>query len=401
MTLQLMGDGAELTAYSTYPPLIAKTVFIPADFSAISSKGIMLKRLRVFPEHLGTKFTVPLTIAQARSLLGRTVYYQCADNETQPIRRSKAAAKRARVQAEDPIYVAYVWGLDPDAKLLKTMEHANEDSGELCRTFQFDDSGAPLPAGIETASLRDGYPPLRKVARFDWVGLVELRLPAGPTKDEIAAEEELARKRKRFAAILAAAPRLFEVGINGDCAFVVGELNLHPPGTTGTVTLENCKAGIWESGYAERDSADDGEFLIWVRWVQAGTIDLNAPASEFVPSESRDHRPLEDNRIWEDKGRISVDGGIAGILARGILAHSSMVSLTGESDAGMQEAYTDMLILSGSENGRYHIPGGISAYTGGDGSFSVQCPRMIRRCSGVESERERKHRRRCLTSRLT
>ncbi|KJA29720.1 hypothetical protein HYPSUDRAFT_60581 [Hypholoma sublateritium FD-334 SS-4] len=263
MSLQLIGDGAELTAHSTYHPLIAKTMFIPADFSVITTKGLMLKRLRVPPEHLGTKFTFPLTLDQARSLLGRTVYYQCVDDENQPVRRSKAAAKLAKVKAEDPIYIAYVWGLDPDARLLKTMEHANEDSGELCRTFQFDASGAPLPVEFESASLSNGYPPLRKVAQFDWIGLVELPLPTGPSKEQIAAEEALNRKRKRFASILAAAPRLFEVGIDGDCSFVVGELNLRPPGAAGTVTVENCKAGIWESGYAERDDGDDGEFLIW------------------------------------------------------------------------------------------------------------------------------------------
>ncbi|KAF8956728.1 hypothetical protein BDZ97DRAFT_1925270 [Flammula alnicola] len=144
----------------------------------------------------------------------------------------------------DPVYLAFVWGLDLEAKIIKTFEFSDQGIGELCRTFQFDDSQTSV--ALSPQNLPNDYPALRKVAKFDWMGLVELPVASPPSEDAVAAKEELLRKRKRFSNILAAAPSLFEIGIGGDCAIVVGELTLHPPGSPGSVTIENCKRGIWE-----------------------------------------------------------------------------------------------------------------------------------------------------------
>lgn len=371
-SLQFMGDGVELTAHSTYPPLIARTLLLPktSSYSMITTSSIQLRRLRISPTLLEARLAFPLTADQARSLLGRTVFYQSADPEVQTRERRLPHNKRRKVEPElDPVYLAYVWGLDLDARIIKTVEFAKEDSGELCRTFKFDDSETPLPTFLQSTSLPEDYPLLRKVATFDWIGLVKLPMPTPPSEDAEATKKEVERKRKRFSDILAAAPPLFEIGIEGDRALVIGDLMIHPPGSSGTATVENCKVGIWESGYREMEGPNDTEFLIWIQWIRSGTIDLTAPASAFSRPQTEEPTPLPSDLAWEDQGWVSTDAGVAAIVSRGILRPSSTVALTGKSD---YEGFLERLVLSGSEDGRYHIPGGISSYTGGDVSFLVQ-----------------------------
>jgi hypothetical protein len=372
-SVQFIGDGVELTAArSTYPPLIARTLLLPkkSSYSMITTSSIQLRRLRISPTLLEARLAFPLTADQARSLLGRTVFYQSADPEVETTKVRLPHNKRRKVEPElDPVYLAYVWGLDLDARIIKTVEFANEDSGELCRTFKFDDSETPLPTFLQPTSLPEDYPPLRKVATFDWIGLVKLPMPTPPSEDVEATKKEIVRMRKRFSDILAAAPPLFEIGIEGDRALVIGDLMIHLPGSSGTVTVENCKVGIWESGYREMEGPNDMEFLIWVQWIRSGTIDLTAPASAFSRSQTEEPTPLPSDLTWENQGWVSTDAGVAAIVSRGTLRPSSMVALTGKSD---YEGFLARLVLSGSEDGRYHIPGGISSYTGGDGSFLVQ-----------------------------
>ncbi|KAF9480710.1 hypothetical protein BDN70DRAFT_877280 [Pholiota conissans] len=368
--LQFMGNGAELIAHSTYPPLISGTLLLPQNFRIITTSSILLRRLRIAPTLLGEKLAFPLTSTQARSLLGRTVFYQSPDPDVQTRVRPLPHNKRRKVEAElAPVYMAFVWGIDLEAKIIKTVEFTNDISGELIRTFKFDESAIPLPTFLQPDPLPDDYPPLLKVATFDWIGLVELSTPVPPSEDVEAIRKAIERKRKRFSDILAAAPPFFEIGIEGDRALVVGDLNLNSPGTPGTITVQGCKLGIWESGYREMEGPNDAELLIWVQWIKPGAIDLSAPPSTFSRPRTAKPTPLASNIAWEDQGWVSTDAATMAIIAHGILQPSSVEAIAGERD---YEGYLERLVLSGSEDGRYHIPGGISSYTGGDGSFLVQ-----------------------------
>jgi hypothetical protein len=176
----------------------------------------------------------------------------------------------------------------------------------------------------------------------------------------------------RLASILkiaAKSPR-FEVGIGGDCTILAGEIALHgvQESDNSVFTLiqeiENCKPGIWQGG---RDT-DGDEFVIWVCWVREGSIDLTQPVENFVvePQGGVDVKAL----AWTEVSTVSVDGGTMSVLARGVTSPEAIQALTGNDD-GDVEGFVECIVLHGAEEDSFHIPGGVSSYTGGDGGFRV------------------------------
>ncbi|KZS89651.1 hypothetical protein SISNIDRAFT_489073 [Sistotremastrum niveocremeum HHB9708] len=384
-SLLFVGDGSELTARTTGPSLtIAKDIFVPGDFMSLGFGWKSLytathQRGRV-PEALvptSERITIPMSEEQAKTLLGRTVIYRLEDPEPPaPVLSereiARAAKKRKRepkkiAERPPPLYCAFVWGLavQADGKriLLKTFEFS-EDS-EIGRTFDVG-SMASLPA-----SLPSGYPELKKTAVPEWIGLLQPILGAKEEEKrrKKAAAETQARK-ERLRAILASAPASFEVGIGGDNSMVIGELTLHPPGSWGCITVDGCKAGIWESGVRHHDQP--GGFSIWVQWVRDGTIDLYQAVSAFKTQAQDASQASLSVATWESVGSVPVDGGSVSILAKGILSAYPKQAIYGDPNLE-QASWIEILTLSGWESGRYHIPGGISSGTGGDGSFDVQC----------------------------
>ncbi|KAF8969317.1 hypothetical protein BDZ97DRAFT_1915283 [Flammula alnicola] len=120
------------------------------------------------------------------------------------------------------------------------------------------------------------------------------------------------------------------------------------------------------------DACLEARMGIWVRWLKPERIGLIALASGFHRTDENEPRGSRFTELsWEHQGSVSFDSDTAYIISRGILGQKLMVQFTGRSDDGMREAFLQRLILSGSEDGRY-IPGGISSYMEGDGTFSVQ-----------------------------
>lgn len=386
-TLLFAGDGSELTAQTKSPTLtIAKDVFIPDDFMSVGFGWTSLytethRRSRV-PKALAPieeRLTIPMNEAQAKTLLGRTVLYRLEDPAApEPVlseREIARAAKRRKrepkkvVEKPPPVYCAFVWGLDvqDDGKriLLKTFEFSEE--GELGRTLDVGTISTP------NEDVPSDYPELKKPGVPGWIGWLQPALDAKEQerrRKKAAAEAEARKQRLR--AILASAPSRFEVGIEGDHSIAVGELTLHPPGSNGSIIIYGCKAGIWESGVRQHDQP--GGFCIWVQWVRDGAIDLRQDLSAFTSQSepgSRAASPTSDGP-WESVGSVPVDGGSVGILARGILGQYPKEAIYGDANLD-QQSWIEILMLSGWEDGWYHIPGGISSGTGGDGTFDVQC----------------------------
>ncbi|KAF8204629.1 hypothetical protein BJ912DRAFT_3127 [Pholiota molesta] len=63
-SVQFIGDGVELTARSTYPPLIARTLLLPkkSSYSMITTSSIQLRRLRISPTLLEARLAFLLQL---------------------------------------------------------------------------------------------------------------------------------------------------------------------------------------------------------------------------------------------------------------------------------------------------------------------------------------------------
>jgi hypothetical protein len=378
-TLSFVGNGSDIHPHTSYPPIISKHIFIPSDIKALGLRQWtgMTRRQSVPADAAPLKFTPPLSLAQAQSLLGRTVLYELPDSSVQAGGRARTRDRQARKTAgsgapstsNDNVYCAFVWGLDPQRMIITLFE-----TDDTRRTFWI---GSDEPKDVIGVPLPTDYPPLRKVARPNWLGPVEIApvTIAPPT----IPSEPVARKTRhpmqtRWAEILKAAPMTFEVGVGGDNVILVGELMIQNPEQV--MHIDNCKSGIWESGY--RHATEEGiSFSIWVQWTREGSVDFAQPSSSFVHS-SKEIRPLRNDLSWREIGAVGVDGGSLTILAQGYLSSTSRAHLMGDlnvwnfrDEEEALDTFIEMTVLSGWEAGRIHIPGGICNHTGGDGGFSV------------------------------
>lgn len=284
---------------------------------------------------------------------------------TAPSRKQKKAKRHHASGLDlDRVFLAFVWGFDPETMNLFVFEYF--ERGEVGRTIMLGMTENPSPSTPINPS-KDVIA-LERPFVVKWVGRVVLpdsdsagaRQVSRPTK---RAED----KPDRLSEILKMAPREFQVGIGGNHSILVGELTLHDTG----ITIDNCKAGIWQSGI-ELPTNPGGRFSAWVQWIRDGTVDLNQPVDGFA-NVGNETRMLPDDLAWTPAGALGVDGGMMVIAASGIMLETSLAALFGgeEEDESPIEQLRTMAVLA-ADNGSIYFPGGVSAYTGSDGGFVVE-----------------------------
>ncbi|KAK7020434.1 hypothetical protein R3P38DRAFT_2969438 [Favolaschia claudopus] len=364
-SLAFVGNGHDLYPGVTTPPAIASHIYVPRSFEPLGLYQNAAYRQAVTKECTPMKLEPPLTVAQARALLGRAIQYEVAVVPI-PTPPEGVRPKKKRREEPPPIYWGVVWGVDD-----------SEPAGLKLKIFtggQYQEASATLTVG-EPCAIPIGRIDTKLPFTPKWVGALALVDEAAEAEiTEEPAIEPAAPKiegEDRLTSILklgAQAPR-FEVGIGGDCVILVGEIALHgvTPDSNSIFTsieqIENCKPGIWQGG---RDANE--EFLIWVCWVSEGSIDLAQPVENFI-IENVEDVDIE-TLTWTEVSNVPVDGGTMTILARGVTSPDAMLALNGEED-DEEDGLVKFMALSGAEDDYFNIPGGVSSYTGGDGGFSV------------------------------
>ncbi|KAJ7444873.1 hypothetical protein FB451DRAFT_1412996 [Mycena latifolia] len=353
-SLAFVGTGHDLYPGATAPPAIASHVYVPRVFDR-ERLGIYphaAYRREVTTDCAPVKLAPPLTAAQALALLGRAIQYEVPAVPLPPL-PPNARPKKRRREALPPIHWGVVWGVDA-----ATLELRIFTGG------QFQEASATLTVGAPCAVPAN---PIDTTLSFTpkWVGALSLvddapeeEVPP-PSETEGVQEDRLPRILE-----LAATSPQFEVGIDGDCVVLAGEIALHGIDSASIEKIDNCKPGIWEGG---RDISVD-RFAIWVRWVRAGTIDLAQPVEAFVVEREGDDADVA-GLDWKLLTTVSVDGGSMSLLARGMTTPESIFALTRtDHDVG---GFVECIVLHGAEEDAFHVPGGVSTYTGGDGGFEV------------------------------
>ncbi|KAJ7905736.1 hypothetical protein B0H14DRAFT_2661372 [Mycena olivaceomarginata] len=362
-SLAFVGSGHELYPGATSPPAIASHVYVPRSFERLGIYPHAAYRLEVTKDCTPMKLEPPLTAAQAHALLGRAIQYEVPAVPLPPLPEGARPKKKRR---EDPpaVYWGVVWGVnDVDPAALELRIFTGGQYHEACATLTVGE-----PCAVPTNRIDPSRPFTPK-----WVGALALvDEPEAPEEVSVEPPAPPVEVQDRLASILkiAAKSPQFEVGIDGDCTILAGEIALHGVQEsdnsffTFIQEIENCKPGIWQGG---RDT-DGDEFVIWVCWVREGSIDLTQPVENFVvePQGGVDIEAL----AWTEVSTVSVDGGTMSILTRGVTSLEAIQALTGNDD-GDVEGFVECIVLHGAEEDSFHIPGGVSSYTGGDGGFRV------------------------------
>ncbi|KAJ6597123.1 hypothetical protein DFH09DRAFT_112594 [Mycena vulgaris] len=346
-SLAFVGTGHDLYPGATAPPAIASHVYVPRVFDR-ERLGIYphaAYRAEVTNDMAPVKLEPPLTAAQAHALLGRAIQYEVPAVPLPPL-PPNARPKKKRREPPPPIYWGVVWGVD-----------ASDPACVELRIFtggEYQEAPATLtvsaPCIVPSSPVDTTRPFTPK-----WVGALSLveeepQAPAIEVPDRLPRILELAAKSPQF-----------EVGIGGDCVVLAGEIAVHGINSDFIEKVENCKPGIWQGG--RRDTAEDG-FLIWVRWLREGSIELTQPVENFAVALEGDSAALE----WTRASTLSVDGGSVTLLARGLTDPEAVFALTGRDDVN---GFVECVALHGAEEDSFHIPGGVSSYTGGDGGFAL------------------------------
>ncbi|KAJ7724479.1 hypothetical protein DFH07DRAFT_264830 [Mycena maculata] len=354
-SLAFVGNGHDLYPGATSPPAITSHIYVPRAFDR--------ERLGIYPhaayqrevtkDATPVKLEPPITAAQAAALLGRAIQFEVPVVPLPPL-PPNARPKKRRREPPPPIYWGVVWGVDAAALELRIFTGG-----------QYQEASATLKVGQPCAVPSN---PIDMTRPFTpkWVGLLSL-VDGAPEETVPAPAPEAGPTVDRLLSILAVAARSpqFEVGIDGDCVVIAGEISLHGIDSPSVEKIDGCKSGIWQGA---REPAGTDQFSMWVRWVRDGTIDLTQPVERFVvtPEGDGDAAALQ----WTPLTTVTADGGKMALLARGLTSPESIFALTGNDD-GDVAGFVECIVLYGAEEDSFHIPGGVSSYTGGDGSFDV------------------------------
>jgi hypothetical protein len=371
-TLAFIGNGTDVWPYMSYPPVIAARVYtLPLSANAVLGLQVFEKPLQ---QHIATprgcvlaKLQPPLTEAQARALLGRTIQYE-DPRALNPLGMpgqpyvEPPKKKRRVVDGVDwtRVYTGVVWGFDPERMELKIF--GGWKLGETCRTLMVGEPQELVPTPWLFPEERVAFAPR-------WLGKVALPVPEPPPSvPEPEQPPSQEHQPSRLAQIQQLAPIQFEVGIGGDQTLLVGEISVHGADALQITIVDNCKPGIWASGW--KRSEENPAVLCWVHWIREGSIDLAQPVSAFA--NGRGPLPqLPRDLGWMAAGSVGVDGGSVAIMARGIARPESQVALTGEGAEDEDDFLRDLALI-GWEDDLGHVPGGVSVITGGDGNFEVE-----------------------------
>ncbi|KAF7338116.1 hypothetical protein MVEN_02036300 [Mycena venus] len=324
-SLAFVGNGHDLYPRATSPPAIASHVYVPRSFERLGIYGLTAYREEVTKDCTPVKLEPPLAAVQARALLGRAIQYEVPVVPLPPLPE----------------------GARPKKKTTRS------PAADLLGGGQYQEASATLmvgePCAVPSNRIDTAHPFTPK-----WVGALALvEEPETPEQVFIPPPAPKAEGPDRLASILEVAAKSpqFEVGISDDYVILVGEITLHGIQETSDSVftsierIENCKPGIWQGG---RDT-DQDNFRIWVHWPE-GDVDIEILS-------------------WREVTTVSVDGGKISILARGITSPEAILALTGNDED--VEGFVECIGLHGAEEDSFHIPGGVSSYTGGDGGFGV------------------------------
>ncbi|KZT28307.1 hypothetical protein NEOLEDRAFT_1167611 [Neolentinus lepideus HHB14362 ss-1] len=379
-SLAFIGNGCNIWPGASYPPVIASHIYIPASFDVLGRQNGLHARAPTTTDRTSVKLNPPLTVEQARALVGHTVQY-AEDPSTHPSASGRQNKKKEARRTTGPdgkpltgwkrVYTAHVWGFDEELMTLKAFKFGDMFKEE-CRTFLV---GLGKKSDLPD-NLPDDYPDVLKPFTPMWIGAVQLPSAQPPHVQSVQAPVAQVvvprqRTRERLHDIIDAAPREFVVGVGGDCTLLVGELGVHGPDSDFIHNVGNCKPGIWRSFKSEGK-----EFMICARWVRDGTIDLTQSVESLSSIGADD---LAVDLTWQEVGVASVDGGSMAILARGYLQLETIRALEDkreDEDEIDEDAFVEMVVVTGYEfDGKNYIPGGISSYTGGDGGFPIYVAR--------------------------
>ncbi|KAJ7047025.1 hypothetical protein C8F04DRAFT_1387523 [Mycena alexandri] len=348
-SLLFVGSGHDLYPGVISPPAIASHVYVPRSFERLGIYPHAAYREEVTEDSTPVKWEPPLTSEQALALLGRAIQYE-VPVVPQPPLPPNARPKKKRRKAPPPVYWGVVWGVDPDALVLRVFTGGQYQETSIALTV-----GGPCEVPSTKVDTKLPFTP-------KWVGALALvddapeEIPTPPVPE--------AQTVDRLPGILETKSPQFEVGIDGSCVILAGELAIHGIDSYAVEKIQNCKPGIWQGGR----SVEENKFAIWVRWLREGSIDLSQPLENFVTE-------LEDDTIvatftWTRVANVSVDGGTMTILAEGMTSPDAIFAPTGDDD-GDVDGFINYIALHGAEEDSFHIPGGVSSYTGGDGGFDV------------------------------
>ncbi|KAJ7286071.1 hypothetical protein C8J57DRAFT_1663771 [Mycena rebaudengoi] len=339
----LSGMAPSSSLGSTSPPVIASHIYVPRSFERLGIYPHAAYRKEVSKDTTPVKLEPPITAEQANALLGRAIQYEVPLVPIPPLPPTVRAKKKRR-ENPPPVYWGVVWGVDTTGARGAVLKiFTGGQYYEACGTLTVGE-----PCAVPTSPVDTDLPFTPK-----WVGLVSL----------VDASEETARcgggkspgSTGPRPLVRDPGPRRrvvpqFEVGVDGDCVILAGEIALH--------------GGSGKAGAPPADAAED-PFDIWVRWVREGTIDLAQPVEAFACE-----REAETDVAWTVVGGVSADGGSMALLARGLTTPEAVFALTGNDEMDV-DSFVECIVLHGQEEDSFYIPAGVSSYTGGDGGFDV------------------------------
>ncbi|KAJ6502331.1 hypothetical protein C8R45DRAFT_616156 [Mycena sanguinolenta] len=112
-SLAFVGNGHDLYSGATTPPLIASHVYVPRSFERLGIYPHAAYRQETTNDCTPVKMEPPLTVTQARALLGRAIQYEVPAVPLPPLPEG-ARPKKKRREDPAPIFWGVVWGVNDD-----------------------------------------------------------------------------------------------------------------------------------------------------------------------------------------------------------------------------------------------------------------------------------------------
>ncbi|KAI0916653.1 hypothetical protein AcV5_003081 [Taiwanofungus camphoratus] len=409
--LHYPGNGRNILPTTTVPPLVASHIFIPVR--TWSSNNMTFAAHNSEADHVlsSDKLALPLSEAQARTLLGRVIQYSLEPlPEPEPETSGPAKKKARKTKPQSSALglmklITAAWGYDPATQWLYCTDPMGRPLSDLVIDVSAPRAQIRNPryasADPFTVDLRCAYwigvvstADDRRIREEEARGVVfekngpeqtvensgDSKVPlegdvgAGHSRDhEANADGELTGDgdgdsyMKRLNKILANlnasnAYRIFEVATPND-ALLVGDALLSKSDLDFDVVLTGLKPGIWRSVVRVVDDRRDINLL----WVQAGHVDYDNLVS--VPTDDSGDED-EDEDAWEPVGSFSVDSGTSAAIMRSALESDVLVSGDMDSESALEVLIDKVLMDGEGENGVLAVPGGVISAVD-DGGYEV------------------------------
>ncbi|KAJ7165804.1 hypothetical protein C8R46DRAFT_1035156 [Mycena filopes] len=347
--LKFSGNGRDILPSVTTPPFITSDIYLPvhqvwlpdAPYTPLNmheDAGLVRPSDVIFP---------PISLEQAKSLLGR-VFRFCRH----PLVINEPGKKK-RKQKTNIFEFGAAWGWDPATCEL----HCVRVAPDLHQPFLLDLKGPATIAVGRQHGPRDPYAVHRDCCQ--WLGLVttledrwlleqrqaDSQTSLSPPMQPTAALPDLDEKLTRIVMKLNSSPeaRIFEVTQASSLLF--GDLTLAKAELDFELILDNIRPGVWISRTTDNNT-------VLLHWVRDGSIDYEN--IHPLPTEP----PFNEGLPWDAAGTFSVDGGVFGAIASGVLDDDGPLVRDDYNAEVVLEAFMD---LPGeiSHTGSLAVPGGV------------------------------------------